>query len=99
MAIINLDENEHIDLLQIQGVNYKAGDVPPAIAEQILNIKTSFLSRWFGKGVEHQRANIIKDYLLIKNEVVEMRYWTKSHLQQMIFYLSKRINEEYENNL
>ncbi len=96
MTVINLDENERIDEIQVQGVKYLAGDVPPFLAEQILNIKGSFYSRFLWTSVEKQREPIIRDYLRLKNEQVDMRYRTKRHIQNMIFYITKRIHEEYE---
>jgi hypothetical protein len=96
MTVINLDENERIDEIQIQGVKYLAGDIPPLLAIQILNIKTNMLSRFLRISTEKQREPIIKEYLSIKNEKVEMRYWTKNHIQSMILYINKRLHEEYE---
>lgn len=98
MTVINLDENERIDEIQIQGVKYFAGDIPPLLAMQILNIKTNMLSRFLRISTEKQREPIIKEYLSIKNEKVEMRYWTRNHIQSMILYINKRLHEEYENS-
>ena len=98
MTVINLDENERIDEIQIQGVKYLAGDIPPLLAMQILNIKTNILSRFLRISTEKQREPIIKEYLSIKNEKAEMRYWTKNHIQSMILYINKRLHEEYENS-
>ena len=98
MTVINLDENERIDEIQIHGVKYLAGDSPPLLAMQILNIKTNMLSRFLRISTEKQREPIIKEYLSIKNEKVEMRYWTKNHIQSMILYINKRLHEEYKNS-
>lgn len=98
MTVINLDENERIDEIQIQGIKYLTGDIPPLLAMQILNIKTNMLSRFLRISTEKQREPIIKEYLSIKNEKVEMRYWTKNHIQSMILYINKRLHEEYENS-
>lgn len=39
MTVINLDENERIDEIQIQGVTYLAGDIPHAILRKIQSLK------------------------------------------------------------
>lgn len=40
MATYNLDANEEIDTLTINGVPYEVGDIPIRIIEQIMEIKT-----------------------------------------------------------
>ena len=80
MTVINLDENERIDEIQIQGIKYLAGDIPPLLAMQILNIKTNMLSRFLRISTEKQREPIIKEYLSIKNKRLHEEYENSAQL-------------------
>lgn len=102
MAVINLDENEKIDEIIVQGRTYFVGDIPPAILLRIYNIRTSMmpriLARFFKKHILNQRKAVIQDYLELKNKEVDLKYWSENHIQNFISYIEKRLHDDYETN-
>lgn len=63
MAIYNLDQNEEIDTIKINGVEYEVWDIPVRIMEKIMNIKTGFF----------KKDNMVAKWLPICQEILEMR--------------------------
>jgi hypothetical protein len=83
MAIYNLDQNEEIDTMTINGVPYEVGDIPVRIIEKIMTIKTGF----FRKDLEVQWIPICKEVLELRNKQVDLTNFTREKLFAFIQYI------------
>jgi len=89
MTIYNLDANEEIDLIKINGIEYEVWDIPIAIIEKILNIKT-----WiFKRDLVDQWKPICKEILEIRNKNVDVSNITKDKLFAFITYTKWKIEK------
>ena len=62
---IDLDANEDIEKVMINGIVYEVGDIPESILERISKIDVN------KKNVYEKRSPIIEDILKIKNKDVQ----------------------------
>lgn len=89
MALYDLDENEEIDQIKINGVEYEVWDIPVVIIEKILAIKTGV----FRKDLLEQWKPICKEILEIKNNNVDIQNITKDKLLAFIQYIKWKIQQ------
>lgn len=83
MATYNLDANEEIDQIMINGVEYEVGDIPVRIIEKIMAIKTGF----FRKDLVEQWRPICQEILEIRNKDVDLSNITKEKIYAFITYI------------
>ena len=83
MAQYNLDENEEIDQIKINGVEYEVGDIPVRIIEKIMTIKTGI----FHKDLIEQWRPICKEILELRNKEINLEDLTKEKLFALITYI------------
>lgn len=83
MATYNLDANEEIDQIMINGVEYEIGDIPVRIIEKIMAIKTGF----FRKDLVEQWRPICQEILEIRNKNVDLSNITKEKIYAFITYI------------
>lgn len=89
MATYNLDANEEIDQIKINGIEYEVGDIPVRIMEKIGQIKTWF----FRKDLENQWRPICQEILEIRNENVDLSNLTKEKLYAFIQYIQWKLQK------
>jgi len=89
MATYNLDHNEEVDSIKINGVWYEVGDIPYSIIVKIRNIKTGM----FDKSLDVQWRPIIKEILEIKNKDVNVENLTKDKVFWFIKYLKRKLGK------
>lgn len=83
MAQYNLDANEEIDQIKINGVEYEVGDIPVRIIEDIMNIKTGL----FKRDLIEQWKPICKEILELRNQNINIDDFTKEKLFAFITYI------------
>lgn len=88
MATYNLDQNEEIDQIKINGIEYEVGDIPVRIMEKIMAIKTG----WFRKDLVDQWRPICKEILEIRNKDVDIENLTQEKLLAFIQYIQWKIH-------
>jgi len=89
MATYNLDANEEIDTMTINGVPYEVGDIPVRIIEKIMAIKTGF----FRKDLIEQWKPICQEILELRNKNVDLSNLTKEKLFAFITYIKWKIEK------
>lgn len=90
MAKYNLDANEEIDLIKINGIEYEVWDIPIRIIEKILIIKT-----WlFRKDLLEQWRPICQEILEMRNKDVDVSNMTKDKLFAFITYVKWKIQKD-----
>ena len=89
MAIYDLDLNEEIDTIKINGVEYKVWDIPERIIEKIMNIKV-----WiFNNNIIEKWKPICKEILEIRNKNVDIDNITKEKMFAFIQYIKNKIQK------
>lgn len=86
MAIYDLDQNEEIDFIKINWVEYLVWDIPILILQKIKKIKV-----W--KNSIKQRKDICKEILSIRNWDVNIYYITKDKLMEFILCINNKIEK------
>lgn len=89
MAVYNLDINEEIDNIKINGVDYEVGDIPVRIIEKIMQIKTGF----FRKDIVEQWKPICQEILEIRNKNVDVSNITKDKMFAFITYINNKLEK------
>lgn len=89
MTVYNLDANEEIDQIKINGIEYEIWDIPVVIIEKIMQIKTGF----FKKDMIEQWRPICKEILEIRNHDVDISNITKEKLFAFITYIKWKIEK------
>lgn len=89
MTIYNLDANEEIDQIKINGIDYEVGDVPVRIIEKIMKIKTGI----FKKDLIEQWRPICQEILELRNKNVDISNITKEKLFAFITYIKWKIEK------
>lgn len=89
MAIYNLDENEEIDQIKINWIEYEVWDIPVVIMQKIMTIKTGY----FRKDLLEQWKPICQEILEIRNKNVDLSKLTKEKLFAFIQYLQDKIKK------
>lgn len=89
MTVYNLDANEEIDQIKINGIEYEIWDIPVVIIEKIMQIKTGF----FKKDMIEQWRPICKEILEIRNKDVDISNITKEKLFAFITYIKWKIEK------
>jgi len=87
MAIYNLDQNEEIDTMTINGVQYEVGDIPESIVAKIMKIKTGV----FRRDLEAQWMPICKEILELRNNQFDIANLTRDKLLSFIQYIQWKI--------
>ncbi len=83
---IDLDANENIEKVMINGNIYSIGDIPESIIERISNIDVN------KKNIYEKRSPIIEDILKIKNEEVqEIQLRTEEKIGAFIWFITEKI--------
>jgi len=85
----NLDENEEIDNIKINWINYDVWDIPLTILEEILEIKTGL----FSKSLMNQWKPICKKILEIRNNNINIDNLTEKKLLAFIQYIKNKISK------
>jgi len=83
----DLDKNEKLDSMKINGVEYAIGDIPVKIMERIMNIETWF----FKRSITKSWLPICEDILKIRNENVNISNITDNKLLAFINYINDKI--------
>ena len=89
MATYNLDANEEIDNIKINGVDYEVGDIPIVIIEKIMQIKTGF----FKKDLIEQWKPICQEILELRNKNADLSNITKEKMYAFITYIKNKIEK------
>lgn len=89
MTTYNLDANEEIDFIKINGIDYEVGDIPMRIIDKIMEIKT-----WlFKKDIIEQWRPICQEILEIRNKNVDVSNLTRDKLFAFINYIKWKIQK------
>lgn len=87
--IIDLDANEDIDIIKINGVEYSIGDIPPSIKQRILNMTTN------RKEINNAWRPILLDILKIKNkDVQDPKLWTDEKVIAFSMFIIKKMSND-----
>lgn len=89
MAVYNLDANEEIDNIKINGVDYEVWDIPVKIIEKIMQIKTG----WFRKDLVDQWRPVCQEILEIRNKNVDVSNITRDKLFAFITYINNKVEK------
>ena len=86
--IIDLDKNEELDHITVNGIKYIVWDIPGEIKERIINMKPN------KRNLYRKRKPIIIEILKIKNDYVQdMRYRTDDKLDAFIFHITNKLTK------
>lgn len=89
MTKYNLDANEEIDDIKINGVEYEVWDIPLRIIEKILKIQT-----WiFKKDLIEQWRPVCQEILELRNKDVDVSNITKDKLFAFITYIKWKMEK------
>ncbi len=89
MAIYDLDANEEIDQIKINGTEFEVWDIPVRLIEKTMMIKTGF----FRKDLVDQWLPICKEILEIRNPPIDLSLLTKDKIFALITYIKWKIEK------
>jgi len=89
--IYDLDRDESIDIVKVNGKSYRVWDVPVAVKVLFMNTRYNFwdVIKWV-KRIDKWR-NVVKEYLKVFNDNVDISKWDDGQVFQLLNILKIKI--------
>jgi len=91
MVVYDLDRDESIDTLMVNGKGYRMWDIPVGVMKSFVGVRYGLWDRlrWV-KRIDKWKP-VVEEYLWVFNEKVDLKNWDDGQIFQFINILSKKI--------
>lgn len=91
MVVYDLDRNESIDTVKVNGIEYRLGDVPKSVQGIMMDVKVSWWEKLKGVKLVDKWRPVVKKYLEVFNKDVNIEHWDDGQVFQLISILYDRL--------